>query len=180
MTKLAECSTCCLIYGNACPVKLKQDGKGGRGGNGLLVWQTIAPCQIPPFLSSLSQSFSTAQDYVMINPHWQTSWPPSLQTCVSWPTTTNIWFRLFSMNEWKQYGSSTDMYIKNDLKGVWHEIFYFRFFFINQCPLQGLWVSHWDRFKFFQRYAEIIANECLSGMLPTPAKKDINFEINFF
>jgi len=38
MTKFAEWSTCYLIYGNACPVKLKQDGKGGRGGSGGMVY----------------------------------------------------------------------------------------------------------------------------------------------
>ncbi len=65
------------------------------------------------------------------------------------------------------------------LKGVWHEIFDFRFFFINQCP-PGLWVFHWDRFEFFRKFAEIIAKEYLTAMSTTPAKKDKNFEINFF
>ncbi len=55
---------------------------------------------------------------------------------------------------------------------------FFQVFFINQC-LPGLWVSHWDRFKFFQKFAEIIANEYLSAVSTTPAKKDKNFEIKF-
>ncbi len=29
--------------------KMEGGEEGGGGGNGLLVWQTIAPCQIPPF-----------------------------------------------------------------------------------------------------------------------------------
>ena len=51
-------------------------------------------------------------------------------------------------------------------------------FFINQCP-QGLRVSHQDRFEFFRKFSEIIANECLSAVSTTPAKKDKNFEIKF-
>ncbi len=55
MTKLAEWSTCCLIYGNACPVKLKQDGKGGRRGSGGMVYwfgKQSSHARSPPFHSS--------------------------------------------------------------------------------------------------------------------------------
>jgi hypothetical protein len=40
------------------------------------------------------------------------------------------------------------------LKGVWHEIFDFSFFVINQCPPEPR-VSHWD-WEFFRKFAEII------------------------
>ncbi len=43
-------------------------------------------------------------------------------------------------------------------------------FFISQWP-PGLWVSLWDRFEFFRKFEEIIANECLSPVSTTPAKK---------
>jgi hypothetical protein len=57
--------------------------------------------------------------------------------------------------------------------------FWLQVFFINQCP-PGLWVSRWDHFKFFQKFAEIFANECLSAVSMTPTKKNTNFEIKFF
>jgi hypothetical protein len=50
MAIFADRSTCYLIYGNACPVKLKQDGKGGRRGR---EWFTglanNRPMPDPPF-----------------------------------------------------------------------------------------------------------------------------------
>jgi hypothetical protein len=52
-------------------------------------------------------------------------------------------------------------------------------FFINQCP-PSLWVSHLDRFKFFRKFAEIIANECLSVVSTTPAINEKNFEVYMF
>ena len=54
------------------------------------------------------------------------------------------------------------------LKGSWHEIFDFSFFFMNQCPL-GPWVLPWGRFEFFQKFAKIFSNECLSPVSTTPA-----------
>ncbi len=74
------------------------------------------------------------------------------------------------------------------LKGAWHEIFDFRFFFINQCP-PGPQVFHWGRFECFRKFAEIIANECLlpvsltpatscSAVSTTPAKKFMTPAIN--
>ncbi len=41
--------------------------------------------------------------------------------------------------------------------------FRLQIFFINLCP-PGPSVSHWDRFEFFRKFAEIIANECLSAV----------------
>jgi hypothetical protein len=61
------------------------------------------------------------------------------------------------------------------LKGVWHEIFDFRFFSWISPP--GPQVFHWGRFEFFRKYAEIFANEYLStpaincsAVSTTPAK----------
>jgi hypothetical protein len=65
------------------------------------------------------------------------------------------------------------------IKGSVTRDFRLQVFFINQCP-PGLWVSHWDHFEFFRKFAEIFANECLSVGSTTPAKKDKNFEIKFF
>ncbi len=53
------------------------------------------------------------------------------------------------------------------LKGVWQEIFDFRFFFINHCPL-GPQVFHWGRFKFYRKFAEVFAYECLSPVSTSP------------
>ncbi len=39
---------------------------------------------------------------------------------------------------------------------------------MNQCP-PCPWVFPWGRFKFFWKFAEIFANECLSPVLLTPA-----------
>ncbi len=39
-------------------------------------------------------------------------------------------------------------------KGVWHEIFDFRFFFMYEFPL-GPWVNHGGRFEFLRKFAEI-------------------------
>ncbi len=63
-------------------------------------------------------------------------------------------------------------------KGSMKRDFRLQVFFKNQCP-PGLSVSNWDRFEFFRKFAEIIANECLSAVSTTPAKKDKNFEIKF-
>ncbi len=65
------------------------------------------------------------------------------------------------------------------IKGSLTREFRLQVFFISQWP-PGLWVSHWDRFEFFRKFAEIIANECLSPVSTTPAKKDKNFEIKIF
>ncbi len=65
------------------------------------------------------------------------------------------------------------------VKGSLTRDFQLQNFFINQCP-PGLWVSQWDRFEFFRKFAELIANEYLSAVSTTPAKKDKNFEIKFF
>ncbi len=37
-----------------------------------------------------------------------------------------------------------------------------------------------SRFKFFRKFAEKIANEYLSAVTTTPAKKDKKFKIKFF
>jgi hypothetical protein len=39
---------------------------------------------------------------------------------------------------------------------------------MNQCPL-GPWVLPWGRFEFFQKFAKIFSNECLSPVTTTPA-----------
>jgi hypothetical protein len=39
---------------------------------------------------------------------------------------------------------------------------------MNQCP-SGPQVHHWGRFEFFRKFAEIIANLCLSPVSTTPA-----------
>ncbi len=39
-------------------------------------------------------------------------------------------------------------------------------FFINQFTLDP-WVSYWDHFEFFRKFAEIFANECLSAVSTT-------------
>jgi hypothetical protein len=39
---------------------------------------------------------------------------------------------------------------------------------MNQCP-PGPQVFHWGRFEFFQKFAEIFANEYLSPVSTTPA-----------
>jgi hypothetical protein len=65
--------------------------------------------------------------------------------------------------------------ICKNFKGSLTRDFRLQVFFINQCP-PGLWVSNWDRLEFFRKFAEIIANECLSAVSTTPAKKDKNFE----
>ncbi len=60
-----------------------------------------------------------------------------------------------------QLGLNVSLYVNKGpvpLKGVWHEIFYFRFFFMNQRP-PGLQVFHWGRFQFFRKFAEIFTNE---------------------
>ncbi len=67
----------------------------------------------------------------------------------------------------------------NGFKGSLTRDFRLQVFFINQCP-PGLWVSHWDHFKFFRKFVEIFVNECLSAVSTTPAIKDKNFEIKFF
>ncbi len=54
------------------------------------------------------------------------------------------------------------------LKGVWHEIFDFRFFSWIIVP-PGPKVFHKGRFEFFRKFAEIFANECLSPVSTTPA-----------
>jgi hypothetical protein len=69
--------------------------------------------------------------------------------------------------------------LTHQFKGSLTRDFRLQVFFINQCPL-GLWVSHWDHFEFFRKFMEIFANECLSAVSTTPAKKDKNFEIKFF
>jgi hypothetical protein len=40
-------------------------------------------------------------------------------------------------------------------------------FFMNLCP-PGPQVFQWGRFEFFQKFAEIFANECLSPVSTTP------------
>ncbi len=62
-------------------------------------------------------------------------------------------------------------------KGSLTRDFRHHIFFINQCP-PGPWVL--GPFRFFRKFAEIFANECLSAVSMTPAKKEKNFEINFF
>ncbi len=64
-------------------------------------------------------------------------------------------------------------------KGSLTRDFRLQVFFRNQCP-PGFWVSHWDHFEFFRKFAEIFANECSSAVSTTPAKKAKNFEIKFF
>ncbi len=49
---------------------------------------------------------------------------------------------------------------------------------MNQCP-PSPWVSHYDGFKSFRKFAEIFANECLSAMSTTPAIKEKKFFIYF-
>ncbi len=65
------------------------------------------------------------------------------------------------------------------LKGSLTRDFRLQVFCINQCT-PGLWVSHWDHFKFFRKFVEIFVKEYLSAVSTTPAKKDKNFEIKFF
>ncbi len=38
----------------------------------------------------------------------------------------------------------------------------------------------WDRFDFFRKFVEIIANGCCSGVSTTPAIKEKNFQVKFF
>ncbi len=59
---------------------------------------------------------------------------------------------------------------KSGITGSLTRDFRLQVFFINQCPL-GLGVSHWDHFEFFRKFAGIFANECLSALSTTPAKK---------
>ena len=48
----------------------------------------------------------------------------------------------------------TMSYAVMHLKGDWHEIFDFRFFFMNQCP-PGPQVFHWILIEFFRKFEEI-------------------------
>ncbi len=50
-------------------------------------------------------------------------------------------------------------------------------FIVNQCP-PGPWVCHCDRFDFFRKFAEITANECLSGVSTTRAIKEKNIQVS--
>ena len=53
-------------------------------------------------------------------------------------------------------------------KGSLTRDFRLQVFFMNQCP-PGPQVFHWGRFEFFQKFAEIFANEYLSPVSLTPA-----------
>ena len=64
------------------------------------------------------------------------------------------------------------------LKGTVSRDFLLLVFFMNQFPPRSR-VFHLDHFEFFRKFAEIFANECLSAVTTTPAKKEKNFEINF-
>ncbi len=68
------------------------------------------------------------------------------------------------LNFWTDAGQS---FTKTVWKGIWHEIFDFSFF-TNQCSPRP-WVTHKDRFNFSRKFAEIIANQCLSAGSTTPA-----------
>ncbi len=66
------------------------------------------------------------------------------------------------------------------IKGSLTRDFLPQVFFVNQCP-PGPLVCHWDRFDFFRKFAEIIANVCCSAVSTTPAIKEKKvFRYNFF
>ncbi len=65
------------------------------------------------------------------------------------------------------------------IKGSLTQDFRHQIFFINQCPRAPEYPIRTISI-FFQKFAEIFANECLSAVSTTPAKKEKNFEINFF
>jgi hypothetical protein len=56
------------------------------------------------------------------------------------------------------------------LKGQCHEIFLLLVFFMNQFPPSPR-VFHLDRFKFFQKFAEIFASQGAPPVSMTPAAK---------
>ncbi len=65
------------------------------------------------------------------------------------------------------------------LKGIWHEIFDFGFFFMNQFP-QGPWVSLRGHFEFLRKFAEIFAtidgvNDTCDKLSPASMLLDINY-----
>ncbi len=59
---------------------------------------------------------------------------------------------------------------QKQLKGSLTRDFRLQVFFVNQCP-PGPWIWIWDRFDFFRKFAEIIANGCCSAVSTTPAIK---------
>ena len=94
-------------------------------------------------------------------------------------------FKLQNFNNfvWTPLGSRVNIYINFCLqvhfKGTVSRDFRLLVFFMNQFPpIPGEY--HEGRFEFFQKFAEIFANECLSAVSTTLAKKDKYFEIKFF
>ncbi len=62
------------------------------------------------------------------------------------------------------------------IKGSLKRDFRLQVCFVNQCP-PGPWVCLWDRFDFFRKFSEIIANGCCSAVSMTPAIKEKNFQL---
>ncbi len=65
--------------------------------------------------------------------------------------------------------------IVSNVKGVWHEIFYFKFFsWISSPGPPGY--SNRTVYIFFRKFADIFANECISAVSATAAIWQINVE----
>ncbi len=65
------------------------------------------------------------------------------------------------------------------LKGQCHEIFDFRFFFLNQFPTSP-WVSHYGRLEFFQKFAEIFAAQGAPSVFIDSSGKEKIFKLKSF
>jgi hypothetical protein len=60
-----------------------------------------------------------------------------------------------------------DLYYLSEVKGSLTRDFRLHVFFMNQCP-PGPQVFHCSHFEFFRKFAEILANYCLSPVSMTP------------
>ena len=72
---------------------------------------------------------------------------------------SHSWWGLSTPDPWTQFPN---------FKGSLTRDFRLQVFFMNPCP-PGPQVFHWGHFDFFQKFAEIFANEYLSQVSTTPA-----------
>jgi hypothetical protein len=111
-------------------------------------------------------------------PHSPPFWPACGVLLPVFSSLELIYFNV-NMNCFDQLSSSLMPFVHwhyQPLKGIWHEIFALRFFFMDQLP-PGPWVSQWGHFEFwFEKSRQIFATSCLTPVSWLPL---INFVPDF-